>query len=75
MSNATFLTLPRKRAQQLTSFDAKYLSTAPRAQRAKQRTYYAAPVLDSSRNARANGSNRSYSYMTSAETWAARWGK
>lgn len=74
MSNATFLTLPRKRAQQLTSFDAKYIAVMPRSS-SYARKPYAAPVFDKLRNVRANGANRSYSYMTNAETWLSSWGK
>lgn len=57
----------KRRSKQPTSFDRKMGLTSAPVRPMPQRRDYVAPVLDSQRNTRANGGNRSYSYLPASE--------
>ena len=61
----------RRRARQPTAFERKMGLAEPTRRPVPRRRDYCAPVYDPCGNAKANGSNRSYSYMTNGEVWAA----
>jgi len=61
----------RRRAGQPTSFEKKMGLVEPARRPVPKRHDYAAPVYDPCGNAKANGSNRSYGYVTAGEVWAA----
>lgn len=65
----------RRRARQPTAAEARHGVTVRTTRPMPARRDYAAPSYDPTRNARANGANRSYSYMTAQDVWAARKGE
>lgn len=67
---AAAIVAAKRRGRQPTSFDKRMGLIEPSRRPVPPRHDRAAPVYDPCGNAKANGSNRSYSYMTNGETWA-----
>lgn len=63
--------LAKRRARQPTRQEAKYDLAARPVRSVPSRRDYAAPPYDPTRNATANGTNRSYSYTTAQDAWLA----
>lgn len=68
---AAAIVAAKRRGRQPTSFDKRMGLVEPARRPIPPRHDRAAPVYDPCGNAKANGSNRSYSYMTAGEVWAA----
>lgn len=67
---AAAIVAAKRRARQPTTFERKMGLVEPARRPVPPRRDNCAPVYDPCGNAKVNGNNRSYSYMTNGETWA-----